>query len=250
MAFFEFENRKVYYNISGQGRPVLLLHGNTVSSELFSPVMGAYSREFKVIEIDFPGHGKSDRLEKFEMDFWYCNSKVCHALIKELKLEELSVVGTSGGALVAINLALEHPESIRYLVADSFEGEYPLSSYITSLKADRERDKKNPPAQEFWFNNHGPDWENIVDLDTEMLIEFSTTGKSFFHKSISELKVPCLLTGSMKDEFCDHLDEIYRALKRKNPSLEIYLFEHGNHPAMLSNHDKFLALVREKINTV
>lgn len=250
MSFFEFGNRKVHYSISGQGKPVLLLHGNTVSSELFSPVLDAYSREFKVIVIDFPGHGKSDRLKKFETDFWYYNSKVCFALIKELKLEKLSVVGTSGGALVAINLGLEHPESIKCLFADSFEGEYPLGSYITSLKADRERDKKNPPAQEFWFSNHGPDWEHIVDLDTEMLIEFSKTGKSFFHKSISELRVPCLLTGSMKDEFCNHLDEIYRALKRKNPSLETHLFEDGNHPAMLSNHDRFLALVRQKISSV
>lgn len=247
MAYFNFENRKVYYKIVGQGAPLLLLHGNTVSSKMFSPIVKKYRQDFQLILIDFPGHGKSDRLVKFETDFWFYNSKVTYALLNELKLEEVSVIGTSGGALVAINLALEHPERIKYLVADSFEGEHPLSSYINSIEADRKRDKKKVIAKLIWLYCHGFDWKKIVDLDTIMNIEFSETGKSFFHKSISELIVPTLLTGSMKDEYCNHLDTIYRKLQEKNENIEIHLFEEGNHPAILSNKDKFFCLIREKM---
>lgn len=248
MAYFKFENKRVFYKLIGQGEPLLLLHGNTVSSKMFSTLTKKYAKNFQVILIDFPGHGKSDRLESFEIDFWYYNSLVAYALIEELKLDKVTIVGTSGGALVGINLALEHPKKVKILIADSFEGEYPLVSYINSIKTDRERDKKKLFAKLIWWYCHGFDWKKIVDLDTQINIDFSKTGKSFFHKSIAELNVPTLLTGSIKDEYCNHLDKIYEDLKRKNNKLEIYLFEKGNHPAMLSNKKEFFEIIKRKIN--
>lgn len=250
MAFFEFEDKQVFYEVKGKGEPLLLIHGNSVSSKMFSFLLRKYSKDFMVIAFDFPGHGKSDRLEKFETDFWFFNSKVAYALIEELKLDKVSVIGTSGGALVAINLGLEYPERVKCLIADSFEGEYPLESYINSLKTDREKDKKKLFAKLFWFFSHGFDWKKVVDMDTEVNIAFSKTQKSFFHKSISELSVPTLLTGSMKDEYCSHLDDIYTGLKKKNNLLEILLFENGNHPAMLSNKDGFYDSIKRKIKSV
>ncbi len=249
MAFFTFEEKKVYYKAVGTGEALLLLAGNTASSKMFKPIIGKYAKDFKVILIDFPGHGRSDRLEKFETDFWYYNSEVCYHLIDFLKLGKVSVIGTSGGALVAINLGLEHPERIKYLIADSFEGEYPLNSYLDSLESDREKGKKNLFARLFWFFNHGFDWKKIVDLDTAMLVNFAGQGKSFFHKSVSELSVPTLLTGSRQDEYCDSLDKIYEALKLKNDKLEIHLFEKGKHPAMMTNRNDFYHLVKDRIKT-
>ena len=247
MPYFKYDNKKVYYKIKGLGTPLLLLHGNTVSSKMFSQIIRKYAKEFQVILLDFPGHGKSDRLTEFEIDFWFYNSKVANALINELKLENTCVIGTSGGALVAINLALEHPEKVKYLIADSFEGEYPLPSYISSIENDRERDKKKILAKLVWYFCHGADWKKIVDLDTKVNIEFSKTEKSFFHKSISELNIPTLFTGSMEDEYCDYLDKIYGSLQEQNKDLKIHLFEKGSHPAIISNKEKFLKLIKEEI---
>ncbi len=167
-----------------------------------------------------------------------------------MNLEKVSVVGTSGGALVAINLCLEHAERIKYLIADSFEGEYPLPSYINTIKADREKDKKKLLAKLIWFYCHGFDWKKVVDLDTDVNIAFSQTGKSFFHKAISNLQVPTTLTGSLEDEYCKELDKIYGALKEKNNRLNIQLFKKGKHPAILSNKNEFIELIKEKIENV
>lgn len=249
MAYFIYENKNVYYKITGQGEPLLLLHGNTASSKMFAPVLRKYTKAFRVILTDFPGHGQSDRLDRFNTDFWFYNAKVCHALLHELQLEKVSVIGTSGGALVAINLALEHPERVKFVVADSFEGAYPLPSFIHSLKQDRERDKKKLLARLFWFYCHGFHWKKVVDLDTAVNIAFSKTGQSFFHTSIAALKVPTLLTGSMKDEYCGHLDRVYGELKSKNDILELHLFKEGGHPAMLSDKHGFFELVKEKIGS-
>lgn len=245
MAYFRFENRKVFYKKKGQGEPLLLLHGNTMSSKMFVTVIKKFAKNFMVILVDFPGHGKSDRVEKFETDFWYYNSEVAYALLQELQLKQVSVIGTSGGALVALNLGLEHPECIKFLIADSFEGEYPLESYVTSITQDREKDKKKLLAKLIWWYCHGFDWKKVVDFDTKVNIEFYKAGKSFFHKPVSALKVPALLTGSRKDEYCDHLDKIYGELQKKNETLAIHLFEEGGHPAMISNKNEFFNIIKQ-----
>lgn len=242
MSYFNYNEQKIFYEIKGEGKPVLLIHGNSVSSGMFSSVIELYAKNNKVITFDFPGHGKSSRLKKFETDFWFYNSEVAYALLEELNLDKVAVIGTSGGALVGINLALEHPEKVSSLIADSFEGDYPLESFISTIKEDRKRDKMNSDAKTFWSFCHGKDWERVVDMDTDVIIEFTKTGKSFFHKSVSELSVPTILTGSKKDEYCNYLDKIYEKLKLQNPKLKVYLFEEGGHPAMLSNYDEFYSL--------
>ena len=247
MSYFKFNNKKIYFKITGSGDPLLLVHGNTLSSKMFLPVIKMFAKEFKTIVIDLPGHGKSERLERFETDFWFNNALACNALLEELDLDNVSVIGTSGGALTGINLCLEFPERIRYLVADSFEGEYPLDTYIDSIEEDRNRDKKKFLAKLIWFYCHGRDWRKIVDMDTEVNIEFSKSGNSFFHKSITALKIPTLITGSLKDEYCDHLDIIYSGLQKKNQDLSVHIFESGGHPAMLSNKNDFFKLVVDRI---
>ncbi|WP_319590317.1 alpha/beta hydrolase [uncultured Draconibacterium sp.] len=247
MPYYKFENGKVFYEIFGEGEPLLLIHGNSVSSRMFHPIIKRYADNYKVILFDFPGHGKSSRLEKFETDFWYYNSKVANAMLEELNLKNVNVIGTSGGALVGINLALEHPDKVKSLVADSFEGETSLGTFVKTIREDRERDKQIEEAQFFWKDMHGTDWEKVVDMDTNVNIEFAKTGNSFFHKSISELDVPTLLTGSLEDEYCNHLDKIFEGLKDKNSALKIHIFEKGNHPAMFSNHEEFFKIASEFI---
>lgn len=65
MAYFRFENKNIYFEESGNGSPLLILHGNTASSKMYADVAARYASEYKVILIDFLGHGKSDRLEAY-----------------------------------------------------------------------------------------------------------------------------------------------------------------------------------------
>lgn len=58
MAYFEYENKHIYYNEFGSGIPLLFLHGNTASSRMFSEIVWQYKNDFKVTLIDFLGHGK------------------------------------------------------------------------------------------------------------------------------------------------------------------------------------------------
>lgn len=70
MSYFIYQSKKIYYTETGNGKPVVFLHGNTASSKMFEPLLPLYEDYFKVILVDFLGHGRSDRLQEFPADLW------------------------------------------------------------------------------------------------------------------------------------------------------------------------------------
>lgn len=123
MAFFEYQGKQLYYQELGVGHPLLLLHGNTASSNMFYHVAEQYAKYYRVILLDFLGHGQSERLEEFPTDLWFEEAQQAIAFLRWKQYENVYLLGSSGGALVAINVALEAPELVGKVIADSFEGE-------------------------------------------------------------------------------------------------------------------------------
>ena len=247
MAFFSYRNRSVYYEQLGTGSPVLLLHGNTASGRMFEEVKKIFLNDFEVIIPDYPGHGRSERLDRFETDFWYQQALMCKELLDFLHIDKAIVAGASGGALVGINLALEYPEKVRFLLADSFKGEHISVVEAKSLANDREDQKKRTEAVAFWEKQHGSHWERVIDADTEMLVRFSKLEKSFFNKSLAQMAVRTWLSASKEDFLCPQMEALFHDLKPRNQHFRLHLFEKGNHPAMLSNKNDLYRLVVQEL---
>ena len=247
MSCFVFENKKVYYEEKGEGTTLLFLHGNTGSSHMFAGLADRYSNNFNVVLIDFLGHGKSDRLSEFPADLWFYEAQQVIAFLREKKDKNVDMIGSSGGALVAINVALEAPELVGKVIADSFEGERAVAAFTDNLEKDRAMSKVNPDAQRFYEYMHGPDWEQVVDNDTSALVRHAKEIGAFFHRPVSELKADILLTGSCEDEFTsaisdDYYEKVYGELLSKTGHGKMHLFDKGGHPAMISNFDEFYDL--------
>lgn len=250
MRYFIFHNKKVYYDEAGTGTPLLLLHGNTASSNMFLEIAAKYQKDFKVVLIDFLGHGKSDRLDEFPADLWFYEAEQVVAFLHEKNYSDVNIIGSSGGALVAINVALEAPELVSKVIADSFEGEKPIKLFTENIKSDRESSKHDENTKAFYINMHGSDWESVVDNDTNAIIQHSKKIGRFFHKPLQFLKADILLTGSRKDEFTsmispDYFEEVYGSLIEKIGHGKIHLFNEGGHPAMLTNPIEFYELSME-----
>ncbi len=103
----------LYYEIYGQGQPVLMLHGNGGSINNFSNQIPYFSKNYLVLAVDSRAQGKStddaDSLS-FEMmadDF--------NALLDSLKLDSCNVLGWSDGGINALLLAIRHPEKVKKL---------------------------------------------------------------------------------------------------------------------------------------
>lgn len=247
MSSFNYKNKKIYYEEIGTGKPVLLLHGNTASSNMFLDVIESYTSNYKIILIDFLGHGKSDRLQEFPIDLWFDEAQQVISFLKEKKYNNVNLIGSSGGALVAINIALEEPGLVDKVIADSFEGEKPLKEFTKNAIKDRELSKQDENTRMFYKYMHGDDWEMVVDNDTKSIVEHDRTIGKFFHKPLENLQSHILFTGSKQDEFVcsispNYYQDIYGDMLRKIGHGEIYLFESGGHPAMISNKDEFQQL--------
>ena len=244
MSYFVFDDKRLYYNEFGTGKPLLFLHGNTASSNMYIQIADKYKQDFNVILFDFLGHGKSDRLNEFPVDLWFYEAQQVIAFLKEKQYVDVSIIGSSGGAMVALNVALEAPELVGKVIADSFEGEKPNKIFTENLLIDREKAKLDINARMFYSYMHGSDWEQIVDNDTTAIIRHEKEIGCFFHISLHSLKADILLTGSKEDDFMstvsdDYLENVYEDMIQKIGHGKIYLFNSGGHPAMITTQDEF-----------
>lgn len=245
MSYFKYQSKNIFYEEIGTGKPLLLLHGNTASSNMFLSLVEKYACEYKVILFDFLGHGKSDRLQCFPVDLWYEESKQVIEFLKQKEYHDVFLIGSSGGALVAINVALERPDFVSKVIADSFEGEAQLEVVTSNIVSDREFSKQNVGARMFYKAMQGDDWESVVDNDTNAIVEHAKSIGRFFHKPLSALQADILMTGSNEDEFaaCVDMDfyrKTYSKMIKDIGHGSICIFEHGGHPAMLSNQAEFI----------
>lgn len=106
---------RVHYFVGGQGRPLLLIHGLGSRSEDWAPEMPDYvKRGFRVYAIDLLGCGRTDH-----PDIAYTiqqQADLIHGFLDAVHVQQADVIGWSMGGWVALEFALEHPQSIRRLV--------------------------------------------------------------------------------------------------------------------------------------
>ncbi len=247
MPYFTYKDKNVYYKETGEGAPLLFLHGNTASSNMFEELYREYLPEYRVVLIDFLGHGQSDRLERFPADLWFDEACQVITLLHERNWDRVCLIGSSGGAQVAVNVALEAPELVDKVIADSFEGEFPLKAFTQNVVEDRACSKLDESTRMFYQFMHGQDWESVVDNDTRAIEEHDRTIGKFFHKSLETLKPRILFTGSRGDECIsaedpDYFETVYGGMIEKIGHGRMHLFPTGGHPAMLSNPEEFILL--------
>lgn len=107
----------LFVDIHGQGKPLVLLHGNGGNSDDFKDHIEGFSKYFTTISIDTRGHGKSDPAE-YDLTFEDLAEDLVDVL-DVLKLVKVNVLGFSDGANLALIFAKHHPERIEKLILNS-----------------------------------------------------------------------------------------------------------------------------------
>jgi 3-oxoadipate enol-lactonase len=98
----------------GAGPPLLLIHGMMISGDMFEPVVETLAARHRLIVPDLRGHGRSRRLPPP-----YTVAQLAAdlaALLDDLGLASVDVLGYSQGGAVAQQLACDHPDRCRRLV--------------------------------------------------------------------------------------------------------------------------------------
>jgi 3-oxoadipate enol-lactonase len=105
---------QLYYETTGQGEPLLFIHGLGSSTRDWERQVAFFSRRYEVITFDVRGHGKSDKpLGPYSVRLFAADTA---SLIKSLSIDRVHVVGISMGGMIAFQLAIDAPNLVRSLV--------------------------------------------------------------------------------------------------------------------------------------
>lgn len=116
---------RLHYRATGQGFPVVLIHGFTGNLRNWSFQIPALRQGYRVASLDLRGHGHSQKPTLPQDYTLEVMAEDVYALIRHLDLGECCVVGHSMGGMIAQHLVLAHPEAVRALVLVDTAAEMP-----------------------------------------------------------------------------------------------------------------------------
>lgn len=111
MAILNHNNGNISYTVTGEGEPIVLIHGFGLDSRIWRKQVEELSKTNKVITYDLRGFGKSSL-----PNGKYSHTEDLKELLKELNIKNPKLVGHSFGGEIAVEYALNHPNKVSSLV--------------------------------------------------------------------------------------------------------------------------------------
>ncbi len=115
MSHFWINQKQVFFEDEGSGKPIILLNGIMMSTRSWAPFVDSFKVNNRLIRVDFFDQGQTDKLigetytHQIQVD-------LLKSLFDHLKLEQASIVGISYGGEIAIQFAIQHPKLVDRLV--------------------------------------------------------------------------------------------------------------------------------------
>ena len=113
----EVNGMQIYYEVSGQGDPLVVLHGAYMNIETMGAIIPKLAESHKVYALEFQGHGRTTDIDR---PITYPNlADDVAAFMNKVGIEKADVFGYSMGAAAGLQLAIRHPEKVDQLIAAS-----------------------------------------------------------------------------------------------------------------------------------
>ena len=190
---------KIWYAEFGQGAPIILLHGGLGNSNYWGNQVPVLAEHYRVIVMDSRGHGRSTRDDK-PYGYDLMASDVI-ALMDFLKIDKAAVVGWSDGAILGLDIAINHPERLTKLFAFAANSDPSgvadistspvFNDYIARAEKEYETLSATPTQYKAFLDQIGKMWE---------------TQPTFTKAQLNAIKVPTWIVDADHDE----------AIKREN----------------------------------
>ncbi|SCE87983.1 alpha/beta hydrolase fold [Micromonospora viridifaciens] len=213
MSYADVNGLRLWYEVHGTGRPLVLLHGGYGSVEMFTPILPALAARRQVIAVDLQGHGRTadvDRPLRYES-----MADDIDALLRHLDLPEADMLGYSLGGGVALRTAIQHPDRVRRLVLVSTpcrrRGWYPevLAAMAAQDERVAEQMRGTPPHELYERVAPRPqDWPTLWAKTGELLRrEYDWSAE------VAALALPVLLVYADADSMpVSHMAEFFGLL--------------------------------------
>lgn len=228
---------ELYYEVHGDGEPLLLIHGGLGHGEYWSRQTAVLARDYRVIVVDSRGHGRSTFTD--EPISYRLMASDLRALLDHLDVRAAHLVGWSDGGILGLELAIHHPERLLRVVAYGANfhpgGVKPdvmanptFARFVERAAADYQRLSPAPERWQAFLANIGQMWGSQPDYSRAQLAGIS---------------VPVLVLAGLGEEavFVDHMRELHRRI----PGSELQVMEGTGHFAMWDRPQAFNDIVLE-----
>jgi pimeloyl-ACP methyl ester carboxylesterase len=223
--YYDVRGIKMYAEVYGTGKPLLLIHGNGGSMKAFEHNIAYFAKKYKVIAVDSRAQGKTvdtkDSLS-FEMmadDF--------AALLDKMHIDSAYVIGWSDGGINALLLAMRHPDKVIKLAStganltpDSL-GIIPSAWNEMVKQYNTDKDKSRTTAKE------KNDWKIFMLDYVQPNIPFS---------ALKAIKCPSLIICGDHDVIpIEHTVKIYQGITQAY----LWVVPNSGHPTLQEHRDEF-----------
>jgi len=107
LMIIRVNNIDLFYEKSGNGKPLILLHGNGEDHHIFDKISEKLRQDYTLYAIDSRNHGQSVKTNDYSYDTM---AEDIYCFIRELDLEKVHIIGFSDGAIISLILAMKHSE--------------------------------------------------------------------------------------------------------------------------------------------
>ena len=233
--FYDVRGIKMYTEVYGSGKPLLLIHGNGGSMAAFSNTIPYFSKKYQVIAVDSRAHGrtKDDRDSlSFEMmadDF--------DALLTAMHIDSAYVLGWSDGGINALVLAMRHPDKVIKL-ASTGANLWPdstglIPSYWKAEQRDYAKWQQRMPLKDAAARN------------TYKIFMLDWVQPNIPLLALRAIKAPSLIIGGDHDLIpVHHTVDIYRNI----PNAQLWIVPNSGHGTLIEHRDEFNQIVDDFFN--
>lgn len=228
MPYVQLDDISAYYEVHGDGAPVLLLHGGYCSIETMQPQIDLLAATYQVHAPERPGQGRTaDREGPITFEGMVGDTL---AYMDALAVPDAHLIGFSDGAITGLLLARDHPDRVRSLVAIS--GNLDPGGFVEddddSTAAEADDPEELSPFREA-YNRLSPDGPEHGDVVLEKLVTMWHSEPQIEAGSLSVIGVPTLVMAGQHDSIrIEHTLEIAGAI----PGAQLAIVPGASHMVM------------------
>ena len=241
--FVTVKGLKLYYEETGKGMPLLLLHGFGRTASDWRPYTAELSKNNRVISLDLPGHGRSDYMDTTEVYLHKRAAEYIIGALDALHIDSVNVLGHSSGGFITLYIATLRPQLAKKIIV--IGGQVYYSNTTRSVMTLVGEPGKNPVVKlDDLIKIHGKQKGTLVAW------QFWNFRKlygdpSFTPDVLSTIKARTLIIHGDNDPIAPVMNawEMYQNI----PQAHLWIVPNGGHIPHIGpgNQDEFLRRVQE-----
>lgn len=189
---------KLYYEVYGEGEPLLLIHGNGGSIRGHAEKIEYFKKNYKVIVADSRAHGKTKDIGD-SLTYKKMTSDI-NELLNQLKIDSCYIWGQSDGGIIGLRLAMDYPNKVKK-----------LAIFGANLKPDTSAVHKSIVK---WVDEN---YEKTTDNHEKRLFDLLKFQPQIEFSELAKIKIPVLVMSGDRDAIrLEHSVEIFNHIDNSN----------------------------------